>query len=50
MQLSSKEKAVEDGLFLERLETLFAKSLSDIRTFAEREARPLEEVKSIRRF
>ncbi|KAH9935262.1 hypothetical protein B0H21DRAFT_759281 [Amylocystis lapponica] len=36
---------MDDDLFLERLETLFDKSLADLRTFAEREARPFEDVR-----
>lgn len=33
-----------DELFLERLETLFDKSLTDLRAFAERESCPFGEV------
>ncbi|KZT00803.1 uncharacterized protein LAESUDRAFT_816334 [Laetiporus sulphureus 93-53] len=48
MNLNDKGKPrplEDDGLFRERLETLFDKHLTDLRTFAEREARPLDEVR-----
>lgn len=34
----------DDPLFRERFQTLMEKSLTDMKTFAERENRPLEEV------
>lgn len=34
-----------DDLYLERLETLYEKQLGDIRAFAQREGRPLDEVR-----
>ncbi|KAI0367767.1 hypothetical protein BV20DRAFT_999883 [Pilatotrama ljubarskyi] len=41
-----KEKATaDDVLFLERLEMLYEQSLADLRAFAEREDRPLDEVR-----
>ncbi|KAI0951296.1 hypothetical protein AcW1_008372 [Taiwanofungus camphoratus] len=40
-----KERAIMDELFLERLETLFDKSLTDLRAFAERESCPFGEVR-----
>ena len=36
---------VDEGLYLERLETLYEKGLSDIRAFAAREERSFEEVR-----
>ncbi|CCM01384.1 uncharacterized protein FIBRA_03435 [Fibroporia radiculosa] len=42
------KREVEDGLFFERLQTLFDKHLADLRAFAERETRPFDEVR--RRF
>ncbi|KAH9917037.1 uncharacterized protein B0H18DRAFT_884190 [Fomitopsis serialis] len=35
----------DSQLFLERLQTLFDKSLADLRAFAERESRPFEEIR-----
>ncbi|GBE88403.1 hypothetical protein SCP_1302180 [Sparassis crispa] len=40
-----QETPFEDELFLERLETLYDRSLAELRTFAERESRPFEEVR-----
>ncbi|OBZ72193.1 hypothetical protein A0H81_07963 [Grifola frondosa] len=40
-----KERAMDYDLFLERLEMLYDQSLTEIRAFAEREARPFEEVR-----
>lgn len=39
-----QEKSIEYSLFLERLETFLDKSTADLRAFAEREARPFDEV------
>lgn len=35
---------VDQDLYMERLETLYEKELTDIRAFAQRENRPLDEV------
>ena len=40
-----KEKATDDGFFMERLEMLYEQSLGDLRSFAEREGRSYEEVR-----
>ncbi|TCD69337.1 hypothetical protein EIP91_007893 [Steccherinum ochraceum] len=37
----------EDGLFLERLQTLYEKSLSDLRTFVQREGRSFDHVREL---
>lgn len=39
-----KERATDDGFFMERLEMLYEQSLGDLRAFAEREGRSYEEV------
>ena len=39
-----KEKATDDGFFMERLEMLYQQHLGDLRAFAEREGRPYDEV------
>ncbi|KAH9838478.1 uncharacterized protein C8Q71DRAFT_751459 [Rhodofomes roseus] len=45
--LKGKGRQMQDdsGLFLERLQTLFDKTLADLRSFAERESRPFEEIR-----
>ncbi|KAI8980174.1 hypothetical protein BD414DRAFT_493863 [Trametes punicea] len=40
-----KETATDDALFLERLEMLYEQSLTDLKAFADREGRPLDEVR-----
>lgn len=42
--MSKESPAPVDALFLERLETLYEKSLADLRAFAQREGCPFEEV------
>ena len=39
------DSSIDEELFLERLETLYEKELSDVRAFAQREHRPYDEVR-----
>ncbi|KAI1797120.1 hypothetical protein LXA43DRAFT_1138024 [Ganoderma leucocontextum] len=45
LDAKGKQKATDDGLFTERLEMLFEQCLGNLRTFADREGRPFEEVR-----
>ena len=44
VNLKGKGRALEDGLFAERLEMLYEQGLGDLQAFAERENRSFEEV------
>ncbi|PIL35579.1 hypothetical protein GSI_02307 [Ganoderma sinense ZZ0214-1] len=45
LDTKGKEKATDDALFTERLEMLFEQCLGNLRSFADREGRPFEEVR-----
>ena len=44
LNTKGKEKASDDALFTERLELLFEQCLASLRSFADREGRPFQEV------
>ena len=44
MSDATASSSSDQALYLERLDTLYEKGLSDIRAFAQRESRPFDEV------